>query len=304
VLTWLAVLSTMNRIPLAGFGLDATISLALLYLAIGPSGAAVSVDRLWARWRTLKTNINAPMSPLILSSATFALRLIQVHFCFIYLATGLSKVLGAPWWNGTAFWTILANNEMAPFHVPGYTTLLIWLAKNRWLLEIVLSVGVLYTIAIEISLPFLIWNPKLRGWMIVGGVLLHVGIGVTMDHLATFSLMMLTLLLSFVPAETVRTLLAWLSCGRSGLRLVFDSRVPGQMRMARLVRTFDVWHCVTVEDVAGTSGKQRLQLRIGEQSLSGYLAFEKLTRSLRLLWPIGALTWLPGVGRLGRHRYP
>ena len=41
------------------------------------------------------------------AGANLGIRLIQVHFCFIYLAAGLSKLKGDAWWNGFAFWDVM-----------------------------------------------------------------------------------------------------------------------------------------------------------------------------------------------------
>ena len=59
----------------------------------------------------------------------------------------------------------------------------------------------------ELGLPFLIWLPKFRWLMIIGGVMLHTGIALSMG-LTTFGILMLCMLLSFVPVETVERLLA------------------------------------------------------------------------------------------------
>src|SRR5262249_40194528 len=108
VLTWAAILSYINRAPTALFGMDTIINLVVLYLVIGPSGAALSVDRLMARYlaqrQAKRHHLTEPAlpDPLPSVSANIALRLIQVHFCIIYLIAGLSKLQGASWWNGTA----------------------------------------------------------------------------------------------------------------------------------------------------------------------------------------------------------
>ena len=70
-----------------------------------------------------------------------------------------------------------------------------------------MNLQVLFTLVVEIGLPFLIWNRHLRWVMICGSVLLHTGIGLFMG-LVTFSLMMLAMLLAFVPPEVVRRTLA------------------------------------------------------------------------------------------------
>ncbi len=213
VLTWVGALSYIQRSQVTLFGMDTMMNILLIYLMLGPSGGALSVDRLIARWwagrRARKAGRPAPPwePPAPSRSAGFALRLIQIHFCFIYLASGLSKLLGSTWWGGTALWLTWANYEFAPFQYKLYQDLLIWLADHRLVLEFVMSGAVLFTLVLEIGLPFMIWVPQLRWAMIVGAVLLHTGIAVTMG-LTTFGLLMLCMLLAFVPVETVDRLLA------------------------------------------------------------------------------------------------
>src|SRR5262249_1194761 len=81
VLSWLAALSYIQRAPTTLYGMDTMMNLLLLYLMIGPSGAALSVDRLVVRyWRTRRAlregrpiPANLPPAPRV--SANLALRL-------------------------------------------------------------------------------------------------------------------------------------------------------------------------------------------------------------------------------------
>src|SRR5262249_6064555 len=49
VLTWMAAVSYIQRSTVTLFGGDTMMNILLIYLMIGPSGAALSVDRLLAR---------------------------------------------------------------------------------------------------------------------------------------------------------------------------------------------------------------------------------------------------------------
>lgn len=212
VLTYLGVVSYIQRAPTTLFGMDTMMIICLIYLAIGPSGAALSVDRLIGRWWARRQARKAgkplppdgPSPPLV--SANFAIRLMQIHFCIIYLAAGLSKLQGSAWWNGTAVWGTMANPSFNPLHIPLYLQFLVFLSEHRWLWEIVINGGTVFTVLTEICVPFLIWNPRLRWIMIVQAVMLHVGIALMMG-LVGFGLFMLCLLLSFVPSDVSRRLI-------------------------------------------------------------------------------------------------
>lgn len=204
VLTWLAALCYIQRSPMTLFGMDTMMTICLLYLMIGPSGAAFSLDR-WLAGRPARRRGETLADPEPCVSANLALRLMQVHFCFIYMAAGLSKLLGSSWWNGTALWWTVANYEFAPLSYPWYLAGLRWLCEHRWLWESAMTAGVVYTLALEISFPFLVWIGRLRGVMVSGAVLLHTGIAFTMG-LVGFGLLMLALVLAFIPAAAVREL--------------------------------------------------------------------------------------------------
>jgi hypothetical protein len=211
VLTWLGAIMYINRASSSLFGMDTMTNLGLLYLMIAPCGATLSVDR-WLEVRRLRQHFGPayqPPPPPALSSATLATRLVQVNFCIIYLMSGFSKLLGSSWWNGTAPTLVLLNYSFAPFNVGLYAKTITFLASHRWLWEIIMTSGVIGTLAIEVGLPFLIWNPRLRWFMVCCSALLHTMIGLTMG-LVTFSLMMLVLLLAFVPPEVSEQVVAGL----------------------------------------------------------------------------------------------
>jgi hypothetical protein len=208
VLAWVAAISYIQRSPTTIFGMDTMMNILLIYLMIGPSGAALSVDRLLSRWWAVREarrhHLPAPQwsRPAPQVSANVALRLLQIHFCCIYMASGLSKLLGAPWWNGTAVWGTMAVYEYCPMQIGSYGAFLQFLCAHRWLWELTMSSGVVFTLFTEIGFPFLVWNRKLRWTMITLAVMLHTGIALVMG-LRTFSLLMYTMLIAFVPQETV-----------------------------------------------------------------------------------------------------
>jgi hypothetical protein len=223
VLTWIAALMYIQRLPGMLFGLDTMTNLGLLYLMIAPCGAALSVDR-WLKVRRDKQRLGpnyvpAPPEPLV--SACFAMRLIQINFCLIYFAAGTSKLLGTSWWNGTAPNRFLLNYSFAPFDVEYYVKMLKFLASHRWMWETFGAIGVVFTLFTELGFSFLVWNRRTRWVMVSCAVLFHTQIALLMG-LVTFSLMMLALVLAFVPPECVRqTLQSW---GESLRQLLFPRR--------------------------------------------------------------------------------
>jgi hypothetical protein len=324
VLAWVLAMGYIHRAQAALFGMDTMLALLLLYLMLAPAGAALSVDRLIQRFRVslgaLSKHQPIPLlTPRPSVAANVVLRLLQVHFCMIYLASGASKLQGAAWWNGTAVWQTVSNYEFAPVHFAFFTTLLRWSAADRWVWETINFIGgSAFTLALELGLPFLIWYPRWRWLMITGAVMLHTGIALMMG-LTAFSLLMMLILLSFVPTAAVKGLIERLFHGKAQLWLLFNSRPKVGVRLASLIHAFDAWRQVTLVDVSLSQRQHedepdwlpipgqltRPQLVAEpEQVLSGYPMIERLLRSLRILWPVALLTWLPGVHRLGRAIAP
>lgn len=228
-LTWMMSLWYIHRNTVIVFGVDTMMVILLMYLTIGPSGAAYSVDRLIARWwsKNKATVINGwralwRMPPLAADqiqpaefsahpqasiTANFAIRLLQIHVCVIYMMAGLSKLQGTAWWNGTAVWGTLANFEFAPMQFPIYNWVLRQVGQTQWSLELFITGAGLFTLVFEIAYAFLIWRPSTRWLLLSGAILLHGFIGMFMG-LKTFSLMMLVMNMGFVKSDEVRSVMA------------------------------------------------------------------------------------------------
>jgi hypothetical protein len=204
VVTWIATISYVNRIPFMTFGMDAMMVIVQTYLLIGPCGAVYSIDRWLARrrigwWRNDAVDPDHPPKSV---AANFAIRCVQIHFCFVYAISGFSKLQGTSWWSGDAIWGTIANPNFSPMQSALFMNFLYFLAKHRLLYSVVVGGGCLYTLVLEIGFPFLVWNRHTRWVMITGSVLLHTGIGFLMG-LGGFSMFVLVILMAFVPPETM-----------------------------------------------------------------------------------------------------
>lgn len=312
VLAWIYALSLIQRALLVTFGMDTMLAIVLFYLMLAPSGARLSLDRLIDRYRRSRYALAGRSTPVSLEvppsvAANVALRLFQIHFCIIYINSGSSKLQGPAWWNGTALWQTASNYEFTPVQSHLYTDALRGLTQVRPLWEVVMTSGDLFTLVLEIGLPFLIWYPRWRPLMLAGAVLLHVGIGLNMG-LTAFSMLMIIILGGFLPAGAVRAMLDRLLRTSGRFTLLANVRESAGLRTAALVRAADVTEQVRIVDLstqtAGIDDPAEANRPVltdeAGHTYRGYALFERLTRSLRLWWPLGLLTWVPGVGRLGR----
>ncbi len=190
VLAALITISYAHRAEGALFGLDQLNGFLALYLAVGPSGGAYSLDC----WRKRRAGLEfAAARPTV--TANLAIRLIQVHMCVVYLFAGLGKLRGDTWWEGTALWGAFANYE--------YQTLdMTWLAGYPLFVNFVTQLILVW----EITYCVLVWPRLIRPIVLFLAIPLHLGIGLSMGMM-TFGLIMLVGNLAFVPPTIVRSLL-------------------------------------------------------------------------------------------------
>lgn len=186
VLAFLFAVSYANRItPGAYFGLDKINCMLAMYLMLGPCGARYSVDRLW-RLRKGGTEVPATWS------ANFAIRLIQVHMCLIYLFSGLAKTAGYPWAIGEAMWL---SFDMAEYRSLDMT----WMINHPLLMAFMTHLTVWW----ELTYCALVWPALTRPWVLLMAVLVHLGIVIALG-MPTFGLAMLIGNLAFVSPKLVR----------------------------------------------------------------------------------------------------
>lgn len=192
VLAFLITISYSQRVPVANFGLDQVLGMLCMYLAIGPSGASLSLDSLIRRKWFVRQGKAKSVADLRSVSACVAMRLMQLHLCAIYFWAGFSKLKGASWWTGEAMWRVLANAE--------YQTMdLTWMAWIPWMPFLVAHV----TIAWEVSFIALVWNRQMRPLILTIGTLMHFGIGAFLG-MWTFGLSMTFAYFSFANSAAWR----------------------------------------------------------------------------------------------------
>jgi hypothetical protein len=162
---------------------DGLLRIEALLIALAPSGAALSLDRRRTAGSFWDSQVRAP----------WAIRLMQVQVSIIYLATVRDKLSGTTWNEGTAvsYALRLADRQNVP--VPG------WLSTNALLM----NVATWGTLVVEIAIGVLVWNRRLRPWVLLAGVLLHLSILLTLA-VGFFSWTIWILYLAFVPPEAAQ----------------------------------------------------------------------------------------------------
>lgn len=299
VLTWLAAVSYIHRTQYVLFGMDTMSNILLLYLMVGDSGGAFSLDRVIARYRATRESlrrtggIDGPTAAFLATpppsvSAGLGLRLIQVHFCFIYMAAGLSKLKGQTWWNHMAYWETVANPEFTMIQFEWYEGMMRALAGYRPAYAVVAAGAIFHTFIAEIGLPFLIWT-RARPWILIVGLLLHAGIAIFMG-LTIFSLLMMIMLLAYLPGVAIRGRLF----GSSGEKLAVSFNPGDDLQASAASRAVAIDTEGAVELKPDGQAKE-LEVRVGSRTLSGAdAAGAVLGKSNFLSW----MTWIPGLSGL------
>lgn len=191
VVVFVAMLAFARRNPFALNDGDALLRLLVLYLALAPAGASLSLDRLRsARDAFWEFPARAP----------WALRLIQLQLSAVYLSTLIQRAQGEYWTSGTAVSYALRLEELQRFAVPAPLHESMTLA----------GVATFGTLTIELALALLVWNRKARPWVLWLGVALHLGIDYSL-RVGFFSLAVLAALISFVAPQTAQ---AWICAAR------------------------------------------------------------------------------------------
>jgi hypothetical protein len=185
IVVCMLILSFQHRNPSAFNSGDVLIRIEALLLALAPSGAALSLDQ---RLRT-GTFWSAQ------GRAPWAIRLLQIQLSVLYVASVRWKLSGTAWPEGTAVSYALRLKDMLIAPVPQ------WFIENPMLINIATWAA----LATELSLGVLVWNRRLRPWVLLAGVGMHASIMLTMG-VGFFTPAVFVLYLAFVSPEVVRDL--------------------------------------------------------------------------------------------------
>jgi hypothetical protein len=198
---FVCVISFERRNPFIFNSGDAVIRNTSFFLMLAPAGAALSLDRL-RRGRggfwTFPTRSYWPI------------RLMQIQLCVIYLAAVWAKVRGVTWNDGTAVAYALRIDDLARFPLPHFV------AES----PLIVGLATYATLAVELSLPILVWNRKARPFVLLAGLGMHMSIDYRI-MVGFFSYAMIVMYLSFLPPERASAVVLWLR------QRVLSSRLAG-----------------------------------------------------------------------------
>ena len=183
IVAWFLHLCTAKSSDLFGYGMDNLTTTALFYLMLFQLPDSLSLDHRWRKERRRNPQIYG-----------FQRRVLQLHLCIIYFFGGLTKSLGAGWWNGASIWRALTSPS---FNVVSPQTLVSFQLLFPF-------VGIAVCL-LEIGYAFAIWSRKTGAIWLLCVLAMHLSIGLLMG-LYLFSLIMIVLNLAAFGDRLFRSL--------------------------------------------------------------------------------------------------
>ncbi|MDC3958195.1 hypothetical protein [Polyangium jinanense] len=155
-LAWFLHWTLMNSAAPLMYGVDQYAHIFLFYAIWVPVGRAASLDALIS---------GASRAPT--AGARVGLRIMQIHLCISYFASGVEKATLLDWWNGELIFRALSLPDYRRFDMS-------WLAQYPALAQL----ACLATLVVEIGYCVFIWPRRTRRLWLTAVLGLHLGIAV------------------------------------------------------------------------------------------------------------------------------
>ena len=293
---------------------EALMMLALLALALSPSGRVLSIDSLLSqlRWnyRNRKFKIFKSIMAKTSIFAKWPLTLLRWLFALIYLSAAFTKLGrgGLDWVNGYTLQYYLLEDGL------WHSNIAVWLAHHPavvWIMS-------LLTLIFEGTFFLVLVFPKLAWLYIPMGVAFHLGIYVTMK--APF-FQFIAIYTIFIPwGSFLKTL-------SKRLKFLHPTQYPeiifdGRLAMHRLAMTtlhyFDWFNRLRFTDLGTQPGRlvrshqeisfeacqREMHVLLSDKSVrKGFRALREILWYLPPLWPLLAALYLPAVAAVGPRLY-
>jgi hypothetical protein len=160
-----------------------------LFMIVAPLTALMPLDRHWSIAALVRRVRGKPMPP---PGTVLGLRLVQLELAYVYMASFVAKA-GAPRWRaGIALRDVLSSPVFAEW--PRYWSYF----------PIIVTLSYM-TLVFEGTFPLLVWWKRCRPWMLIWGVLFHIGIDAMMI-IPMFSWVMIVCYPAFLTDDETRWL--------------------------------------------------------------------------------------------------
>lgn len=156
LILYVVTVSFDHRNSLVLHGGDTLYRVVLFWMIFAKSNGYYSLDSILAQTKSKILPVTASAWPL---------RALQFQVAMVYLATFWAKSEGATWWNGSAVYLVSQIADFKRFPIP-------FLYSSWWTIK----VATWGTLAFEGLFPILIWFRETRLWILIIGVIFHLGI--------------------------------------------------------------------------------------------------------------------------------
>lgn len=177
-LAWLTHTALLISGELSMYGVDRFAQIGLFYCLWFPVGPPSFPLTMWGRgpldrgaiWKREDESFDAWLG----------LRILQLHVCIAYTASGVEKALGEQWWNGEAIWRAVIGAALDCPIDCSFLAIVPWIARVLCWMTLLLEAGVMA----------FVWHPRLRKIWLMGIVGMHLAIALLLN-LWTFSAIMI-----------------------------------------------------------------------------------------------------------------
>lgn len=197
-----------HRFPWLTFAEDRLARDALYFLVFAPSGTIYSIDRLLRRRSAARRARGVglpspdPTAPMLI--APWSVRLMQIQVCFLYMFNGLAKLrdysfeggwVHRDWVSGRALYWVLNNISLCRWPYGRFPLPLVLCQLLSW--------GVL---VFEIGFSFFVLARPLRRWLLLSGLVFHLGIFAFLEA-GWLTPVVLSWYFLFLPSKSIRAFL-------------------------------------------------------------------------------------------------
>jgi predicted DCC family thiol-disulfide oxidoreductase YuxK len=260
---------------------DTLLRVLCFYLMLANPGAAYSIDSL----------LRAMREQAAVTVSRWNRILIKYQASVLYFMAAFAKT-GAHWLAGTAVSYVLINPYFA-------RTPLYWLA-GKPVLGKIMTWGAL---AIEWTVPFLLWFAPTRLIAIALVVLLQGFIFATMD-IGTFPLISTVVVLIFLEKTDLDRF--WKLFGRKTYTVYYDGACDFCTSIVRGLYAMDVCGKLTFADFRKKKHDSDMEKQlwlVGDKTYKGFYAFRKIAWLIPALWITIPFLYLPFAGFIGTKVY-
>jgi predicted DCC family thiol-disulfide oxidoreductase YuxK len=163
----------------------------------------------------------------------------------------------------------------------------------------------LLIVATEMSLPFLLFNPKTRRAAIILGLGWHILLLLTLDVPAIFFFLFPAQMLLFIHPQKITD---WIEAKRRvnaqspRPKIIYDGECGFCRSSVRVLQVMDLWG--KLEYAPGLKGMSEMRLESSDgKTYGGFFAFRQIAWLLPMLYPLIPLAYFPGAGLLGPMAY-